>query len=104
MTEFLTLYNIIIGCLVVILIIFTYILSNLLIKVEKYEDVSLEQTDYIVKISEIITKSQRNLKSLDERGVFQSDDEVGQFFTAMQDVQKQLDHFRVPLTYGKSKE
>ena len=104
MTEFFTLQNIIIGGLVVVLLVFLYILRNLLIKVEKYEDVAEEQADYIVKISEIITKSQRHLKQLDERGVFQSDDEVGQFFTAMQNVQQQLDHFRVPQTYGKSEE
>ena len=104
MQEIFTTYNVTIGGLVVILLVFLYILRNLLLKVENYEDVAEEQANYIVKISEIVTKSQKHLKTLDERGVFESDDEVGQFFKAMQDIQKELDTFRVPQNYGKTEE
>jgi len=43
-------YQIIIGVLVVILCIFAYILRNLLIKVEKYEDVVQDQVQYLQNI------------------------------------------------------
>ena len=74
---------------------------NLLIKVEKYEDVTLDQTKYLQNISNLILDSQKHLKSLDERGVFQSDDEVGYFFEKMKNVQKELDRYTLPENYGK---
>jgi CHASE3 domain sensor protein len=54
-------------------------IRNLLIKVEKYEDITVDQTNYLQNISDLIKDSQKHLQSLDERGVFQSDDEVGYF-------------------------
>jgi hypothetical protein len=74
---------------------------NLLIKVEKYEDVTLDQTKYLQNISNLILDSQKHLQSLDERGVFQSDDEVGYFFEQMKNVQKELDRYTLPENYGK---
>lgn len=77
---------------------------NLLIKVEKYEDVTLDQTKYLQNISNLILDSQKHLKSLDERGVFQSDDEVGYFFEQLLNVQKELDRYMLPENYGKKEE
>ena len=68
--------QIIIGVLVVILLIFIYILRNLLKKVEKYEDVVRDQVQYLQNISNAVGEGQKHLEKLDERGVFQSDDEV----------------------------
>ena len=42
-----------------------------------------------------------HLQKLDEKGVFQSDDEVGYFFNNMKDIQKELDTFKLPKNYGK---
>jgi len=64
-------YQIIITILVVFLIILGYILRNLLIKVEKYEDVVQDQVRYLQNISDTISESEKHLKTLDERGVFQ---------------------------------
>ena len=80
MTELFSAYNVIVSILVGILLLFIYILRNLLIKVEKYEDVTVDQTAYLQRISDIIRDSQMHLRKLDEKGVFQSDDEVGYFF------------------------
>ena len=77
---------------------------NLLIKVEKYEDVTLDQTKYLQNISNLILDSQKHLKSLHERGVFQSDDEVGYFFEQLLNVQKELDRYMLPENYGKKEE
>jgi len=96
-------YQIILGGLVVFLIIFSYILRNLLLKVEKYEDVLKDQTQYLQNISNTIRESDQHLKNLDERGVFQSDDEVGEFFKQMQEVQKELNRYMLPENYGKEK-
>ena len=90
---------------VIILSIFTIALSiavtNLLKKVEKYEDITVDQTEYLQSISDLIKDSQKHLKSLDERGVFQSDDEVGYFFEQMKNVQKELNRYMLPDNYGK---
>ena len=43
MTEFFTVTNIIISFLVAILVIFLYIIRNLMVKVEKYEDITSDQ-------------------------------------------------------------
>ena len=103
MQEFFTAYNIIIALLVAFLLIFSYILRNLLLKVEKYEDILENQTKFLETLSETIKKSDQHLKNLDERGVFQSDDEVGVFFTNMKKVQDDLNRFILPDDYAKEK-
>ena len=75
-----TTFYIISGILVGITIILSYIIYNLLKKVENYEDVTTNQANYLVNVSNIIVESQKHLNTLDEKGVFKSDDEVGYFF------------------------
>lgn len=81
------------GVLFVVFIVCVVAIRNLLLKNEKYEDILIDQTTYIKKISDIINKSKQHLQNLDEKGVFQSDDEVGHFFEQMKDVQSQVDQF-----------
>ncbi len=85
----------------ILLIVSVVALRNLLIKVEKYEDVVQDQVQYLQNISKTITESQKHLQNLDERGVFQSDDEVGLFFESMKTVQEELDRYMLPENYGK---
>ncbi len=99
-----TLFYIISGILVGIIIILSYIIRNLLIKVETYEDITVDQTQYLQNISNLIGDSKKHLSKLDERGVFQSDDEVGYFFKQMKLVQKELDRYMLPDNYGEKKE
>ena len=94
-------YQIIIGVLVAFLLIFIYILRNLLIKVEKYEDVVQDQVQYLQNVSDTVRESKQHLQTLDEKGVFQSDDEVGEFFNQMKEVQNELDRYMLPENYGK---
>ena len=101
MSEYFTVYNIIIAILVGILVIMFYILRNLLIKVEKYEDVTQDQTKYLQNISNALGRGKQHLQQLDEKGVFQSDDEVGEFFNQMKYVQDELDKYMLPENYGK---
>ena len=94
-------FKIISGVLVVILLILLYLLYNLLTKVEKYEDVVRDQVEYLQNISKTVSKSQKHLQTLDEKGVFQSDDEVGEFFNQMKEVQNELNRYMLPQNYGK---
>jgi len=87
-----------------VLIVFAYIIKNLLIKVEKYEDVIQDQTKYLQNISDAIREGDRHLRTLDEKGVFQSDDEVGEFFEQMKYVQDELNRYMLPENYGKEEE
>jgi hypothetical protein len=75
-----------------------------MIKVEKYEDVTIDQTKYLQNISNIINESNKKLNKLDERGVFQSDDEVGFFFKEIKTIQKDLNRYMLPENYGKKEE
>jgi|TARA_R100000027_G_scaffold62301_1_gene54322 hypothetical protein len=94
-------FYVIIGILVAFSGTLVYIIRNLMVKVEKYEDVTLDQTQYLQNISNIIGESKKHLQNLDERGVFQSDDEVGEFFKQMTAVQEELDRYMLPENYGK---
>ena len=99
-----TTFYIISGILVGSIIILSYIIINLLRKVENYEDVTTNQVEYLVNVSKIIGESQKHLNNLDERGVFKSDDEVGYFFEQMKNVQKELNRYMLPENYGKKEE
>ena len=96
-----TLFYIITGILVALLIISSYIIRNLLVKVEKYEDITQDQVRYLQNISDTIGESKQHLQNLDDKGVFQSDDEVGEFFNQMKEVQEQLNDYMLPQNYGK---
>ena len=99
--EIFTVYNVFIAILVVTLIVLVYIIRNLMLKVEAYEDVTRDQVQYLQNISNIIGESNKHLQNLDEKGVFQSDDEVGEFFNQMKAVQDELNRYMLPENYGK---
>ena len=92
-----------ISIIILSIVIFILLLAirNLLVKVEKYEDVTVDQTEYLQNISNVIRDSQKHLKNLDEKGVFEADDEVGYFFEQMKNVQKELDRYMLPENYGE---
>jgi len=96
-----TAFYIIVTLLVVFSGILSYIVFNLLRKVEKYEDVTIDQTAYLQNISNLIGDSQKHLNDLDKRGVFKSDDEVGYFFIQLKKVQDELNRYMLPQNYGK---
>lgn len=83
---------IILAILVIILGFFTW---NLLRKVEKLEDIGEYQQNYIDNLSTIIGESSKRLREIDEKGTFQSDDEVGFFFNNIKEIQRVLDEFNL---------
>ena len=92
---------ILIGGLFLIITVLGIAIRNLLIKNEKYEDIVRDQTQYLQNISNAIYEGQKHLQNLDERGVFQSDDEVGYFFEQLKYVQDELNRYMLPENYGK---
>ena len=86
------LVSIIFAILSIILGFFTW---NLMKKVEKYEDIAQYQQNYIDNISTIIGESEKRLQEVDQKGAFQSDDEVGFFFNTIKEIQRILDQFNL---------
>ena len=82
---------VILGILVVVLGFTTF---NLLQKNEKAEDIIVSQGEFINKMEEHVSYSEKRLKQIDEKGMFKSDDEIGWFFSELKKIQKGLSQFR----------
>lgn len=57
-----------------------YIIWNLMRKNEKLEDELIKRDNYIENITTIMSESDRKIKEIDSKQIFQSDDEIGWFF------------------------
>ena len=64
----------------IIALAFLYIITNLLKKVEKYEDAIVSQSIFIDKFTGVVEYVDKKLEELDHKGSFKSDDEIGFFF------------------------
>ena len=89
--------EIIIGILGLIVAILGYATFNLLQKNEKAEDIIISYRDFILKFQDNISKTQKRLNQIDEKGMFKSDDEIGWFFNEIKRLQKQIDSFNIDL-------
>ena len=89
--------EIIIGILGLIVAILGYATFNLLQKNEKAEDIIISYRDFILKFQDTIGKTQKRLNQIDEKGMFNSDDEIGWFFNEIKRLQKQIDSFNIDL-------
>jgi uncharacterized membrane protein YgaE (UPF0421/DUF939 family) len=78
-----------------------YLIYNLLRKVEKLEDIAEDSTKFILKLSDIIKESEQLIKTVDEKGTFKSDDEVGEFFEYLKTIQQDLNNFIITGLNGK---
>ncbi len=87
--------EIIIGVLSLLVSILGYTTFNLLTKNETAEDIIVSQQEFIDKIEEHITFSEKRLKQIDEKGTFKSDDEIGWFFKEVQKIQNKLSQFKI---------
>ena len=84
-----------ISVLSVLTILFGFTTRNLLRKNEKQEDILAEYMNYLDKLSRTIEASDKKLKEIDKKGTFSSDDEVGQFFKSVQQIQEILNDFKL---------
>ncbi len=83
---------IILGVLIVVLSYTTY---NLLKKIEKCEDIIVQYDNYISEFNKQITIADERLKKIDEKGTFESDDEIGWFFEQIKVIQKGISRFKI---------
>ena len=77
-----------IAILSALLIVSLFIIWNLMKKNERVED-------FIVKQSEAIDYCDKRLKTIDDKGSFIADDEVGWFFEKIKEIQEALNEFRL---------
>ena len=87
--------TIVISILSVIVVILGFTTFNLLRKNEKQEDILAEYLNYLDRLSKTIEASDKKLKEIDQAGTFKSDDEVGQFFKSVQQIQDILNDFKL---------
>jgi len=80
--------EIIIGILIALLIVAGFAIYNLIRKNEVLED-------FIAKQSEAIDYCDRRLQTIDDKGSFVADDEIGWFFKEVKKIQEALNDFRL---------
>ena len=88
-------YTIIISALTVLVVILGYTTLNLLRKNEKQEDVLVGYMEYLDRLSRVIEASDKKLKEVDARGIFEKDDEVGFIYEGIKKIQGILNEFNV---------
>jgi cell division protein FtsL len=84
---------ILINVAVIILLVIGYIIWNLLKKVEKLENQITVQETYILELYDLVKTSEMKIKEIDNKQLFQSDDEVGFFFTNLKTIQEALSDY-----------
>jgi hypothetical protein len=87
--------TVIISILSVMVVILGFTTFNLLRKNETAEDIVASYLDYLDKISRVIELTNKRLKEIDQRGTFQSDDEIGFFFKEIKQLQNILNDFQL---------
>jgi uncharacterized membrane protein (DUF106 family) len=77
----------------IIVAVIGYIIWNLLTKVEKLEKTIEIQENYILNFYDLVKTSEDKIKEIDSKQLFQSDDEVGFFFTNLKTIQEALSDY-----------
>jgi predicted PurR-regulated permease PerM len=81
--------------LIIIVLILGYVSYNLFKKVEQLERIVDSQESYISKFSNSVDFANRRLGEIDDKGTFQSDDEIGWFFESVKTLQNELNDFNL---------
>ena len=72
-----------------------YVIWNLLKKNERLEDTNIQQDTYIQNISILMSESNRKIKEIDSRQIFESDDEIGWFFKGIKEIQELINEYNI---------
>lgn len=74
-----------------------WLIRSLIIKNKNYEKALLErdeiirkQTEYLLSIYEAVNLAEKKIIEIDTAQIFQSDDEIGWYFSLLKQIQKQL--------------
>ena len=77
-----------------LVVTFGYTTFNLLRKNEQAEDIIVSQKEFINRMEDHISFSEKRLQQIDEKGTFKSDDEIGWFFNEIKVLQEGLSQFK----------
>tara|TARA_B100000035_G_scaffold145360_1_gene123756 strand:- start:418 stop:705 length:288 start_codon:yes stop_codon:yes gene_type:complete len=86
---------IVVCTLSVLSIILGWTTYNLMKKQEKSEDILLGYMEYLDKFSRVIEISNKKLREVDNRKIFEKDDDVGVIFDSILQIQEILNEFTV---------
>jgi hypothetical protein len=81
--------------LAVLVVILGFTTFNLMKKQEKSEDILSGYLSYLDRLSRVIEISDKKLKEIDRAGMFEKDDDVGQIFQSIVEIQKILNEFNI---------
>lgn len=84
---------ILINIVVILVGVIGYVIWNLMKKVEKLESMIDVQERYITDFYDLVKQSESKIKEIDSKQLFQSDDEVGFFFTNLKNIQEALSDY-----------
>jgi hypothetical protein len=70
-----------------------YIIWNLMRKNERLEDALNKRDEYIDTMSIIMSESDRKIKEIDSKQIFESDDEIGWFFKGIKEIQTLINEY-----------
>jgi hypothetical protein len=84
---------ILINVILIILGIIGYVIWNLMKKAEKLENIIEVQEKYITEFYDLVKQSEAKIKEIDANQTFQSDDEIGFFFTNIKTIQEALSDY-----------
>jgi hypothetical protein len=73
----------------------SYIIWNLSLKNERQEDIINTQNEYIQTISNLMSESNKKIKEIDSKQIFQSDDEIGWFFKGIKEIQELINEYNI---------
>ena len=62
-------------------------------KNEKLEDALNKRDQYIDNMSLIMSESDRKIKEIDSKQIFESDDEIGWFFKGIKEIQELINEY-----------
>ena len=79
--------------LTVVVVASFFIIRNLINKTEQLDNILKNYEDFISKQSEAIEACDIKLKKVDDKGIVQSDDEIGWMFEEIKKVQEALNEF-----------
>jgi len=78
----------------VLLLVSIYVIFNLLKKLEKIELANEEYSDWIDQLYTSITSILNDIQILDDKKIFESDDEVGSVFSQISETIKKLEELK----------
>ncbi len=94
MTVEFEILEVLLGFFSLLTLILGFATINLLRKLEKMEDIIIDYDNYITELTKQIEYSSERLKKIDEKGMFEGDDEIGWFFKHIQEIQNKLEEFK----------